>query len=290
MTQDRSAYYLPNPSHWPVLGCTGLFLLFAGGANWLHYRWFGPYLFSVGFLILILMLFGWFAALVRENSAGCFDRLEIRAFRSGMIWFIISEIVFFGAFFGALFFTRLWAIPELGGEIHPITHLLIWPDFNAEWPLLHNPDNDRFTGAQSLSSPWGIPALNTGILLTSGVTITVAHRGLKSSKRLRLIGGLALTIALGVTFLCCQASEYYQAYTHHGLTLNAGIYGSLFFILTGFHGAHVTIGTIMLIVILYRSTLGHFTPARHFAFQAVAWYWHFVDMVWLLLFVFVYWL
>ncbi len=193
-------------------------------------------------------------------------------------------------FFAGLFFIRLWSVPELGGDIDPITNLILWPEFEAHWPLLSNPDNHKYLGAHAVSDPWRIPALNTLLLLSSGVTITWAHWGLMRDKRRVLAIGLILTIALGVSFLMLQGSEYYDAYTKDGLTLNAGVYGSTFFLLTGFHGIHVLVGTMMLVVILGRSLAGHFSPAKHFGFQGVAWYWHFVDVVWLLLFVFVYWL
>ena len=197
--------------------------------------------------------------------------------------------MFFGALFATLFYTRLWSVPELGGELYPITNILLWPDFVAQWPLLKNPENHTFLGANSIGNTWGIPALNTLLLLTSGATLTFAHWGLIRGRRSMLILGLILSILLGSIFLYCQAMEYHESYTIHGLTLNAGSYGSTFFILTGFHGAHVTIGALILTVILCRSFAGHFTADNHFAFQAAAWYWHFVDVVWLMLFVFVYW-
>ena len=264
--------------------------MLAGAANWLHDMSFGPYLFSLGVILIGIMFFGWFRNVINENQTGCYNLQVDRSFRSGMAWLIFSEVAFFSGFFGALFFVRLWSVPELGGEYYPITHLTLWPDFVAEWPLLHNPDNSKYLGAQSLSDTWGIPALNTVLLLSSAVTITWAQWGLLRNKRYILIIGLILTIALGVTFLYMQAGEYYDAYTVHGLTLNAGAFGSLFFLLTGFHGLHVTLGATMLMVILGRCIAGHFTPERHFGFEGVAWYWHFVDVVWLFLFVFVYWL
>ncbi len=285
-----TAYYIPAPSYWPALGCAGLFTLFVGAANWLHYEWFGPYLFFLGFSIVVLMLLGWFSHVIAENQHHVFTDQTDRAFRRGMKWFIMSECFFFGAFFGALFFTRYWSVPLLGGAYNPVTHHLLWPHFSAHWPLLNNPDNSLFTGAKVAASPLGIPIINTLLLLSSGVTLTVAHWGLRHRRRKLLIGFLVLTILLGLSFLVCQGYEYYRAYTEHGLTLNAGVYGSLFFLLTGFHGAHVTIGATMLIVILGRSIAGHFSPDNHFAFQGVAWYWHFVDVVWLLLFILVYWL
>jgi cytochrome c oxidase subunit 3 len=213
-----------------------------------------------------------------------------KSFRWGMAWFIFSEVMFFAAFFGALFYARNFAVPWLGGEGDRGSSHLLWPSFKAVWPLLNTPDPQLFPAPKEIIGTWGLPALNTLILLTSGVTITIAHWGLVKKKRTQLIIGLMLTIALGISFLFFQAHEYHEAYKDYNLTLASGIYGSTFFMLTGFHGAHVTIGTIMLIVILLRCLKGHFTPEHHFGFEAVAWYWHFVDVVWLFLFVFVYWL
>lgn len=286
----HGTYYVPKPSHWPLVASTGLTTFLVGTASWLHNDWYGPYLFLLGLGILVFMMFGWFGQVIYENQKGLFDLQVDRSFRWGMCWFIFSEVCFFGAFFGALFFTRYWSVPILGGEMHPITHITLWPDFKNVWPLLQNPNNLRFAGATEAMGAWGLAAINTIILLTSGVTITWAHWALKLVKRQQLIIAMCCTIALGISFLLLQAYEYYEAYTHMNLTLGAGIYGTTFFMLTGFHGLHVTIGTIMLIVILFRCFYGHFTPERHFAFEAVAWYWHFVDVVWLFLFIFVYWL
>ncbi len=285
-----STYYVPKPSHWPLTASIGLTTMLVGAGSWLHSDWYGPYIFSLGFCILVFMMFGWFGQVVYENQKGVYDLQVDRSFRWAMCWFIFSEVCFFGAFFGALFYSRFWSVPLLGGEVHPITHYTIWPNFQAMWPLLVNPDNQTFVGATEGMGAWGLAAINTVVLLSSGVTITWAHWALKLNKRRQLEIGLALTIALGLIFLALQAHEYYDAYTEMNLTLDAGIYGTTFFMLTGFHGLHVTIGTIMLIVILLRSLRGHFTPERHFAFEAVAWYWHFVDVVWLFLFIFVYWL
>lgn len=286
----QSTYYVPKPSHWPLTASIGLTTMLVGAGSWLHSDWYGPYVFALGFGILVFMMFGWFGQVVYENQKGVYDLQVDRSFRWAMCWFIFSEVCFFGAFFGALFFSRYWSVPLLGGEVHPITHYTIWPNFQAAWPLLVNPDNSVFVGAVEGMGAWGLAAINTAILLTSGVTITWAHWALKMNKRRQLDIGLLCTILLGISFLALQAHEYYDAYTEMNLTLDAGIYGTTFFMLTGFHGLHVTIGTIMLIVILVRSLRGHFTPERHFAFEAVAWYWHFVDVVWLFLFIFVYWL
>lgn len=286
----HGTYFIPQPSHWPLLGSIGLTTTLVGAASWLHNDWYGPYLFLLGLVILSAMMFGWFGQVIYENSKGVYNAQADRSFRWGMCWFIFSEVCFFGAFFGALFFSRFWTVPLLGGEIHPITHYTLWSDFKAAWPLLDNPNDAIFRGANKAMGAWGLAAINTLLLLTSGVTITWAHWALKMRKQRQLLIGMSFTILLGILFLSLQAYEYHEAYTDYNLTLDAGIYGTTFFMLTGFHGLHVTIGTIMLIVILIRCARRHFTPEKHFAFEAVAWYWHFVDVVWLFLFVFVYWL
>lgn len=290
MSESHGSYYIPSPSHWPIVGSIGLFTTLSGGALWFHHDWYGPYVFFFGLCILAFMMHGWFAEVIYESGKGLHDLQVDRSYRWGMTWFIISEVCFFAAFFGTLFFNRWWTVPLLGGEYHPITHYILWPDFKATWPLLINPDNAMFYGAHKAMGAWGLATINTAILLTSSVTITWAHHALRAGNRHHLMMGMLMTVALGVTFLCCQAYEYYEAYTHMGLTLDAGIYGSTFFMLTGFHGLHVTIGTTMLIIITLRCKRGHFTPERHFGFEGVAWYWHFVDVVWLFLFIFVYWL
>lgn len=288
----QGTYYVPKPSGWPLIGSIGLTTMLSGAASWMHADWYGPYIFTIGLAIMLFMMFGWFGQVIYENQKGLYDLQVDRSFRWGMSWFIFSEVCFFGAFFGALFFTRYWSVPLLGGDLeaHPITHYTLWSDFKAQWPLLINPDNSIFVGAKHAMGAWGLAAINTVILLTSGATITWAHWALKYNKRRQLIVGMVCTILLGALFLMLQAYEYHEAYNDLNLTLDAGIYGATFFMLTGFHGLHVTIGTIMLIIITLRCAKGHFTPERHFGFEAVAWYWHFVDVVWLFLFIFVYWL
>lgn len=295
MTEQHGTYYLPPPSYWPIIGSIALFCIMFGAANWLHGISFGPYLFTTGFLILVFMMFGWFGTVIRESLSGLYDKQMDRSYRLGMGWFIFTEVMFFGAFFSALFYARLSSVPELGGlesifNPNLLTHYLIWPNFVPHWPVLHNPNPRAFVGPKQAMEAWGIPAINTLILLTSSVTVTWAHWGVLKGNRKQLIIGLLMTVALGASFLICQAHEYTVAYEHYGLTLNSGIYGTTFFMLTGFHGLHVTIGTTMLIVMLLRSIKGHFNPEHHFAFEAASWYWHFVDVVWLFLFVFVYWL
>lgn len=290
MTTPYQHYYVPEKSYWPIIGSIGLFTLVIGIVNILHAHEYGWAIFLLGALIIAFMMFGWFGAVIHESSQGLYSPQLDRSFRWGMAWFIFSEVMFFGAFFGALFYVREWAIPWLGGfGARASTHLL-WENFQATWPLLQNPDPTKFVGPHEAMSAFGIPALNTLILLSSGATVTFAHHALKNNHRHKLLIGLFATILLGATFLGFQAYEYYDAYTEMGLKLNSGIYGTTFFMLTGFHGAHVTIGTIMLFVIFIRCMKGHFTPEHHFGFEATAWYWHFVDVVWLFLFILVYWL
>lgn len=289
-THQHEHYYVPTQSHWPITGSIGLACFMVGIANLLHGHIAGHYFFFIGSLLIVYMMFGWFRDVIHESHQGLYSKQMDRSFRWGMAWFIFSEVMFFAAFFGALFYARQFSVPWLGGEgARGVTHML-WPKFSAVWPLLKNPNPELYPDPKDVIDAWGIPALNTLILLTSGVTVTIAHWGLVKKKRPLLIIGLFFTIALGITFISFQAYEYIHAYHALNLTLNSGIYGSTFFMLTGFHGAHVTIGTIMLIVILLRCLKGHFTPEHHFGFEAVAWYWHFVDVVWLFLFVFVYWL
>jgi len=238
------------------------------------------------------MFFGWFSTVIDENQHGTYNLQVDRSFRMGMMWFIFSEVMFFGAFFGALFYARVLSVPWLGGEgVKVFTNYILWPHFEAVWPT-NGPEHvgGLANGAFTPMAPTPIPAINTAILLTSGLTVTIAHHALRSGHRGRLALFLALTFLLGFTFVGLQAHEYGEAYRDLGLRLSTGIYGSTFFMLTGFHGLHVTIGAIMLTVIWLRVIRGHFTPNRHFAFEAVSWYWHFVDVVWLGLFIFVYWL
>ena len=279
MSATSGGYYLPNPSPWPLIGSTGLFTLALGFVLFLNSVGAGPWLMLIGAGIIIFMMFGWFGRVISESEGGIYNKQVDHSFRMGMSWFIFSEVMFFVAFFIALFYERMVSVPILAET------QLLWPGFHAAWPT-SGPQGNPFTPMAA----WGIPAINTLLLLSSGATVTWAHWGLLKENRGQLILGLFLTIALGISFLTLQAFEYVHAYTELGLTLHAGVYGSTFFMLTGFHGFHVTIGTIMLIVILIRSIKGHFTPDHHFAFEGVAWYWHFVDVVWLGLFVFVYWL
>ncbi|MCC7082506.1 MAG: cytochrome c oxidase subunit 3 [Burkholderiales bacterium] len=275
-------YYLPAPSTWPITGSLAMGLLGFGAAFTVNFLTVGYILLALGFAVLVYMLFGWFGTVVRESEGGRYNKRVDTSFRWGMSWFIFSEVMFFGVFFGALFYMRVLSVPWLG----EIDQKLLWPEFSPGWPVAGPGITEQFTPMAA----WGIPALNTLILLTSGVTITLAHWALKRNNRGALIGWMMATVALGITFLGFQIYEYGHAYSELNLKLSSGAYGATFFMLTGFHGFHVTVGTIMLIVITVRCMKGHFTPEHHFGFEGVAWYWHFVDVVWLFLFIFVYWL
>ena len=286
--EGKHIYYVPHGSKWPAVGTIGLFTTMIGAANWLNEVSWGKPAFYVGVAILLFMMWGWFGDVIRESIKGNYSKQVDTSFRMGMVWFIFSEVMFFAAFFGALFYARMYSIPWLGGEGHgAATNEFLWPGFSAAWPT--NGPGD-VGGHFSTMAPWGIPLLNTMLLLSSGVTITIAHHALRAGHRTQVIIWLAATFLLGFLFLGLQAEEYVHAYTELNLRLDSGIYGSTFFMLTGFHGLHVTLGAIMLFIIWLRVLRGHFTPDRHFAFEGVAWYWHFVDVVWLGLFFFVYWL
>ncbi|OIQ46482.1 MAG: cytochrome c oxidase subunit 3 [Gammaproteobacteria bacterium MedPE] len=289
MEQQTTNYYVPAQSHWPIVGAVGLLFIAIGAGMTVQQMTSeatsGSWLLTIGIFIIIYMMFGWFNDVIKESDAGLYSAQMDRSFRQGMSWFIFSEVMFFAAFFGALFYVRMIAIPWLGGASNnEMTGQVLWPDFEAIWPLVTTPSGDT---TQAMG--WqGLPLYNTVILLISSITLHFAHVGLEQNKRKQLTVFLTITVILGVIFLFLQAEEYVHAYREMGLTLSAGVYGNTFFLLTGFHGLHVTIGTLMLFVMLIRVIKGHFSPERHFAFQATSWYWHFVDVVWLGLFFFVY--
>jgi cytochrome c oxidase subunit 3 len=264
------------------VGSTALFFLAFGGVLLFNGYPVGWISFAIGFVTLLYMLFGWFGTVIRESEARLYNKKVDASFRWSMSWFIFSEVMFFAAFFGALFYIRNLAVPDLGS----LSSKLIWPDYTSGWPTVGPYIKEQFTPMGAI----GIPLLNTIILLSSGFTLTIAHHALKAGHRGALKFWLFATIVLGFTFIGFQAYEYVHAYSALNLKLSTGVYGSTFFMLTGFHGAHVTIGAIMLSVMLARAIKGHFDNEHHFAFEAAAWYWHFVDVVWLLLFVLVYWL
>ena len=275
-------YYNPPPSQWPLVASSAVGLLGFGAAFSMNGYQLGWAALGLGFAVLIYMMFGWFGIVSRESEGGKYNQQVDTSFRWGMAWFIFSEVMFFAAFFGVLFYMRVLSVPWLT----EFDQKLIWPDFAGGWPVAGPGIAEKFTPMGA----WGLPAINTLILLTSGATITWAHWGLIKGNRSQLNLGLFLTIVLGLLFLSCQIYEYMHAYADLNLKLTSGAYGATFFMLTGFHGFHVTVGTLMLMVIFGRCLAGHFKPDHHFGFEGVAWYWHFVDVVWLLLFILVYWL
>jgi cytochrome c oxidase subunit III len=276
-------YFVPHPSRHPVMASIGLLCMMISLASWLNGLAWAPFTFGLGLAWLFWVLFHWFGDAISESEGGRYGTRVDKSFRWSMSWFIFSEVMFFGAFFGALFYVRHFALGDLGD----LDSRLLWPDFSAVWPN---------TGPAGLISnfhamvPWPVPTINTALLLTSGATLTVAHHALRENHRKKTIIWLAATILLGVCFLFCQGFEYFHAYNELNLKLTSGAYGSTFFLLTGFHGFHVTLGAIMLSAMLARLIRGDFTPDHHFGFEGAAWYWHFVDVVWLGLYVVVYWL
>lgn len=287
-------YYVPAQSKWPIIATVGLLVTVWGLATWFNDlkatrpESHGPLIFFVGSLLVAYMMVGWFGAVIKESRAGLYSPQLDRSFRWGMTWFIFSEVMFFAAFFGALFYVRHFSGPWLGGEGSKGLAHMLWPNFQFAWPLLNTPDPVLYPAPKDIINPWGLPLLNTVLLVSSSVTLTLAHHALNKGQRSALKAWLGLTVVLGIAFLGFQAEEYIHAYKELGLTLGSGVYGATFFMLTGFHGAHVTIGTLILLVMLVRIVRGHFNAEHQFGFQAASWYWHFVDAVWVALFLFVY--
>ena len=284
----EGSYYIPHGTNWPIIGSIGLTTTVVGFSNYLNGNDIGLTFLWIGLAIVAFMMFGWFGTVIRESESGTYNQQVGFSFRLGMSWFIFSEVMFFAAFFGALFYARVFSLPWLLGEGDGVmTSLLLWADYTEAWPS-NGPAN--VGGEFEIIPAWGLPAINTAILLVSGATLTFAHWALKKDNRWGLVLWLLATVVLGYGFVYLQAVEYAHAYHELNLTMGSGIYGSTFFLLTGFHGFHVTMGATMLLVIMLRAMKGHFTEENHFAFEGVAWYWHFVDVVWLGLFIFVYWI
>ena len=294
MNTPHEHYYVPAQSKWPIIATLALLITMFGLGTWFNDMKAarpesnGPMIFFTGALLVAYMMFGWFGAVIRESRAGLYSAQMGRSFRWGMGWFIFSEVSFFLAFFGVLFYVRILSGPWLGGEGANGVSNMLWPNFEYTWPMLATPDPKLYPAPKGIINPWQLPLINTALLISSSVTITFAHHALKKGHRTALKRWLALTILLGWTFLALQAEEYIHAYQELGLTLGSGIYGATFFMLTGFHGAHVTIGTLILFVMLMRILRGHFDAEHQFGFEAASWYWHFVDVVWVGLFIFVY--
>lgn len=294
----EGSYYVPEQSKFPLFASLGMFLTVFGAANWINGGDSGMTMFFSGGLVMAVVLWNWFGTVIKENMAGLNSDQLKRSYVWGMGWFIFSEVMFFAAFFGALWYLRNLAVPWLAGEgANAMTGQLLWPEFTSEWPVLTTPemavaaegDDIRYPGADKSMGWQGLPLINTIILLASSVTVHIAHTALKKDNRKQFNLWLGLTVLLGIVFLICQVEEYVHAYQDLGLTLNAGVYGTTFFMLTGFHGMHVTLGTFMLLVMFLRSVLkGHFNHHDCFGFESASWYWHFVDVVWVGLFLFVY--
>lgn len=286
---SKDSYYVPESSHWPIVGAIGIITLLFGVTLSVNGVSGGIFMIA-GLAIITFLFFGWFGDVIDESMSGKYNKTVDASFRQGMAWFIGSEVFFFATFFGCLYYLRTIVGPWLGGEGYLGETNMLWDGFSFSWPMIQLPDATNYTTAKQAMGPMGIPLINTIILLSSGATLTWAHWGLKKDSQRQLIIGLLATVFLGLIFFGFQAYEYYHAYHALNLTLNSGIYGSTFYMLTGFHGFHVIVGTIMLIVMSVRAIKGHFSHENHFAFEAAAWYWHFVDVVWVGLFFFVYWL
>ncbi len=291
-------YHLVNPSPWPLVGSTGGFLMAIGLINWMHdiFLGGGPTIFLLGLAIVLYTMFGWWRDVIKEAHEGHHTPVVQLHYRYGMVLFIASEVMFFVAWFWAFFGAALY--PEAGGQAfmlsggEALTGDVALTAGYLEGVVMEGGQVARnyFTGAEwppagiEVLDPWHFPLINTVILLTSGTTVTWAHHALIHGDRQGLKWGLVLTIVLGLVFTAIQAYEYSIAPFEFG----GNIYGATFFMATGFHGFHVIVGTIFLVVCLLRALAGDFTPKQHFGFEAAAWYWHFVDVVWLFLFASIY--
>ena len=282
-------YFIPSPSRFPAQASLGLFFVILGAGQWINGAGWGAYSLALGMVIWLFTLYQWFGQAINESESGLYsDRIDV-SFRWSMSWFIFSEVMFFAAFFGALYWARVHALPMLGN----LDHQVLWPDFKAVWPSAGGGATASPAGTVepfTTMGPFWLPTINTALLLTSGATLTIAHHALLASQRGKTIFWMWVTVLLGTTFLCVQGYEYAHAYQDLNLKLSSGIFGSTFFMLTGFHGFHVFVGMLMLLFITLRLQKGHFTSTRHFGFEGAAWYWHFVDVVWLGLYFLVYWL
>jgi cytochrome c oxidase subunit III len=282
-------YFVPAPSHYPVLVATGMFFVILGAGQWINGHGWGAYSLLLGLVIWLSVMFQWFSTAIAEDRSGLYSQRVDVSFRWSMSWFIFSEVMFFAAFFGALYWARVHSVPALGN----LDNQILWPDFKAAWPTVLAGSTASPAGTVEpfvTMGPWPLPTINTALLLTSGVTLTIAHHALIANQRAKCIAWMWLTVVLGATFIGVQAYEYIHAYTDLNLKLSSGVFGSTFFMLTGFHGFHVFVGMLMLTFITLRLMKGHFTPESHFGFEGAAWYWHFVDVVWLGLYFLVYWL
>jgi cytochrome c oxidase subunit III len=276
-------YFVPAPSHYPFSASVGLLAMGMGGGMWLNGVAGSQYAVLLGLIWLCIVLYNWFGQAISESEGGLYGNKIDVSFRWSMSWFIFSEVMFFAGFFGALYFARLHSLPMLSDQDHAV----LWPNFKGVWPNLGPAE---IVEPFKTMGPFWIPTINTALLLSSGITLTVAHHALLANQRSKTITWLALTVLLGFVFVGFQAYEYIHAYSDLNLKLSSGIFGSTFYMLTGFHGFHVCLGAVMLLCVLVRLMKGQMSAERHFAFEGAAWYWHFVDVVWIGLYVIVYWL
>jgi cytochrome c oxidase subunit 3 len=282
-------YFVPGPSRHPAMAALGLFFVILGAGQWVNGVEWGKYALAAGMVGWLFVLYQWFSESIAESQGGQYGHKIDISYRWSMTWFIFSEVMFFGAFFTALWWARAHSVPALGS----LDNALLWPEFKAVWPSLAVGATASPAGIVepfTTMGPFWLPTINTALLLTSGVTLTIAHHALVAGNRAKTIGFMWVTVLLGFSFLCVQGYEYYHAYTAYNLKLSSGVFGSTFYMLTGFHGFHVFVGMLMLFFITLRLQKGHFTAERHFGFEGAAWYWHFVDVVWLGLYILVYWL
>ena len=281
-------YFVPGLSRHPFMSAVGLFFLILGAGQWINGSSWGMYSVLFGTVWWLVVLYQWFRDSIAESEGGLYGRKIDISYRWSMTWFIFSEVMFFGAFFTALWWARVQSVPALGN----IENALIWPDFQAVWPSVMAGMTASPAGIVEpfqTMGPFWLPTINTALLLSSGVTLTIAHHAIQDGDRSKTIAFMWLTVLLGFVFLCVQGYEYFYAYSALNLRLDSGIFGSTFYMLTGFHGFHVLVGMLMLLFITLRLQKGHFSKERHFGFEGAAWYWHFVDVVWLGLYILVYW-
>jgi cytochrome c oxidase subunit 3 len=282
-------YYVPHASRHPVMASIGLFFVILGAGQWVNGSGWGMYSLVFGLVWWLVVLYQWFKDAIAESEGGLYGHKIDLSYRWSMTWFIFSEVMFFGAFFSALWWARVHSVPALGS----LDNALLWPDFKAVWPSVAvgaTASPGGIVEPFQTMGPFWLPTINTALLLTSGVTLTIAHHAIQAGNRAKTIAWMWVTVLLGLTFLLVQGYEYMHAYQDLNLKLNSGIFGSTFFMLTGFHGFHVFVGMLMLLFITLRLQKGHFTADRHFGFEGAAWYWHFVDVVWLGLYILVYWM
>jgi len=282
-------YYVPHESRHPFMASVGLFFVILGAGQWINGSDWGKYALFFGLAWWLVVLYQWFKDAIAESEGGLYGHKIDLSYRWSMTWFIFSEVMFFGAFFSALWWMRAHSVPALGS----LDNALLWPDFKAVWPTVAAGATASPAGIVEpfqTMTPFWLPTINTALLLSSGVTLTIAHHALQHGERNKTIRFMWMTVLLGVVFLFVQGYEYAHAWGEMNLKLSSGAYGSTFYMLTGFHGFHVLVGMLMLLFITLRLQKGHFTAERHFGFEGAAWYWHFVDVVWLGLYILVYWM